>query len=98
MSATKKGLVTLRVTCPRGEVRCKIDLHLRRGSRLLVRKTVTVAGGKSARVTLRLTHSDRRQLVPQRSLKVDAVAAARDVAGNRATTRTHIRLIAPRRR
>jgi hypothetical protein len=96
--ATKKGHVTLRVTCPKGEVRCKVDLRLRRGTRELVRKSLTVAGGKSASVTLRLTRSDRLRLVRVRSLLVDAAAHARDVAGNHATTTTRIRLLAPRRR
>jgi hypothetical protein len=96
--ATKKGLVTLRVACPSGEVRCRVDLRLRRGSRELVRKSLTVAGGKSASVTLRLTRSDRLRLVRVRTLLVDAAARARDVAGNHATTTTRIRLLAPRRR
>jgi hypothetical protein len=96
--ATNKGLVTLRVACPSGEVRCRVDLRLRRGNRQLVRKSLTVAGGKSASVTLRLTRSDRLRLVRVRSLLVDAAASARDVAGNHATTTTPIRLLAPRRR
>jgi hypothetical protein len=96
--ATKKGLVTLRVACPRGEVRCKVDLRLRRGKRQLVRKSLTVAGGKAANVTLRLAPSDRVRLVRVRLLLVDAAASARDVAGNHATTTTRIRLLAPRKR
>jgi hypothetical protein len=96
--ASKKGLVTLRVACPQGEVRCRVDLRLRRGNRQLVRKSLTVAGGKSANVTLRLTRSDRVRLVRLRSLLVDAAATARDVAGNHATTTTRIRLLAPSRR
>ena len=96
--ASKKGLVTLRVACPKGEIRCRVDLRLRRGDRLLVRKSVTVAGGKSANLTLRLTRSDRLRLVRVRTLLVNASAAARDVAGNHATTTTRIRLLAPARR
>ena len=96
--ASKKGLVTLRIACPKGEIRCRVDLRLRRGDRLLVRKSVTVAGGKSANLTLRLTRSDRLRLVRVRTLLVNASAAARDVAGNHATTTTQIRLLAPARR
>jgi hypothetical protein len=98
--ATRKGLVTLRVACPRGEIRCSIDLRLRlrRGKHQLVRKSLSVAGGKSASVTLRLTRSDRLRLVRLRSLFVDATASARDVAGNHATTTTQIQLLAPARR
>jgi hypothetical protein len=94
--ATKQGLVTLRVACPKGEVRCKVDLRLRSGARQLVRNSLTVAGGKSASVTLRLARSDRLRLVRVRSLLVNAAASARDVAGNHATTTTPIRLLAPR--
>jgi hypothetical protein len=96
--ATRKGLVTLRVACPRGEIRCAIDLRLLRGKRQLVRKSLSVAGGKSASVTLRLTRSDRLRLVRLRSLFVDAAASARDAAGNHATTTTQIQLLAPARR
>jgi hypothetical protein len=96
--ATRKGLVTLRVACPRGEIRCTIDLRLRRGKHQLVRKSLSVAGGKSASVTLRLTRSDRLRLVRVRSLFVDAAVSARDAAGNHATTTTQIQLLAPARR
>jgi hypothetical protein len=96
--ASKNGVVTLRVTCPTGEVRCRVDLRLLRGKRQLVRKSLTVSGGKAANVTLRLTRADRLRLVRLRSLLVDAAATARDAAGNHATTKTRIRLLAPRRR
>ena len=92
--------MTLRVACPRGEVRCAIDLRLRlrRGKHQLVHESLSVAGGKSASVTLRLTRSDRLRLARLRSLFVDAAASARDAAGNHATTTTQIQLLAPARR
>ena len=90
--------MTLRIACPSGEVRCKVDLRLRRGKHQLARKSLTVAGGKSASVTLRLARSDRLRLVRLRSLPADVAASARDVAGNHATTTTRIRLLAPARR
>jgi hypothetical protein len=96
--ASAKGLFTLRVACPRGELRCQVDLRLRRGARQLVRKTLTVAGGKSASVTLRLLRSDRLQLVRVGSLLVDAAASTHDAAGNRTTTTTRLRVLAPGRR
>jgi hypothetical protein len=95
--ASAKGLLTLRIACPRGEVRCRVDLRLRRAGHELGRKIVTVAGGKAANVTLKLTRSDRIRLVRLRSLLVDAAATARDTAGNHATTTTRIRLLAPGR-
>ena len=96
--ASRTGRVRLRVTCPRGERRCRTDVRLRLGRSVLARKTVTVAGGKTVKVSLRLTRSARRQLARKRSLKVVVYAIARDAAGNRATTKTRIRLLAPRRR
>jgi hypothetical protein len=96
--ASRKGIVILRVTCPRSERHCFVDLKLRRGGRQLAHRTVTVGGGKTAKVRLHLTRSARRQLRRHRSLLVDVRATARDAAGNRATTTTRIRLLAPRRR
>ena len=98
MRASGTGKVVLRVTCPRGEQRCGIDLRLRLGRRYLARQTVTVRGGQTVKVTLKLTRSARRELDRKRSLRVVAYAYARDAAGNRATTNTRIRLLAPRRR
>jgi hypothetical protein len=96
--ASRTGRVRLRVTCPRDERRCRIEVRLRLGRKYVGRKTVTVAGGRTARVTVKLRRSARRQLSRKRSLKVVAYAIARDAAGNRATTKTHIRLLAPKRR
>jgi hypothetical protein len=97
--ASATGVVTLRVTCPRDEVRCRVQLRLRRGGRQVVlAKVVTVGGGKAANVRLRLMRSERLRLVRVRSQLVDAAATAHDVAGNRATTTTRIRLLAPLRR
>jgi hypothetical protein len=90
--------VTLRVACPRGELRCQVDLRLRLGGRQLVHKTFAVASGKSANVTLRLLRGDRLRLVRTGGLLVDAVATTRDAAGNLATTTTRIRVLAPARR
>jgi hypothetical protein len=93
--ASATGRVTLRVACPRGELRCRVDLRLRRGGRQLVHKTFVVAGGKSANVTVRLLRSDRLRLARAGSLLVDAAATARDAAGNRATTTARVRVLAP---
>jgi hypothetical protein len=95
------GRMKLRVSCPRGEIRCRIDLRLRlrgSGKHQLARTSVTVVGGKSATVSLRLTRADRLRLVRLRAVLVDAAASARDAAGNHATTTTQIRLLAPGRR
>jgi hypothetical protein len=90
--------VTLRVTCPRTEVRCRVEVRLRRRGRQLAVKTLTVAGGKTASLTLRLKSADRVRLGRARSLLVDAATTARDVAGNSRKTTTPIRLLAPNAR
>jgi hypothetical protein len=90
--ATRRGFVKLRVTCPRGERACRIDLRLRRAGSTVARKTFQVAGGKTRRVSLRLSRSARRRLVRSGALLVTALAAARDAAGNRATTRVRLTL------
>jgi hypothetical protein len=95
---SRGGLVKLRVSCPRSERFCRVDLRLRRADSTVARKKFRVAGGKTRRVALRLRRGARRALFGSRTLRVTAVAAARDAAGNRATTRTRIRLLAPRRR
>jgi hypothetical protein len=98
VTTSRKGTVTLRVACPRGEVRCRVDVQLKRKGTRLARATVTVAGGKSANVVLRLTRSARAQLTRARKLSVDALLTARDAAGNQAISKATIRLLAPGRR
>jgi hypothetical protein len=94
---SRGGVVRLRVNCPRGERLCRIELRMRRGGSTLARKDFRVAGGETRRVSLRLRRGARRALVSSSPLRVIAVATARDAAGNRATTRTRIRLVARRR-
>jgi hypothetical protein len=96
--ASKAGTVTLRVACPRSARSCRAQVRLALGRRTLATKTVTVAGGKSRLVTLKLNRSARRDLLRKRSLKATAIVTARDHAGNPATTRTPIRMLAPARR
>jgi hypothetical protein len=85
---SRRGLVRLKVSCPRGERLCRVDLRLRRRGATVARKKFRVAGGETRRVSLRLTRKARRRLVRSGSLRVTAVATARDLAANRATTRT----------
>jgi hypothetical protein len=93
--ASKNGTVTVRVSCPRSEVRCVLDLRLRRGSKRLATAKFTVAGGKTAKVPLRLPRAIRSKLALAGSLGLVTVINARDAASNRRTTKTHIRVLAP---
>jgi hypothetical protein len=96
--ASRAGTVSLRVACPRSARRCRVALRLELRHRVIAKKTVTVTGGKTRKVTLKLTRAVRRELPRKRSLKVTAIATTTDRAGHRATTRTSILLLAPRRR
>jgi hypothetical protein len=96
--ASRTGIVTLRVFCPKSARHCRVDLRLRRAGKRLAQQFVVVGGGKTAKVRLRLTRPARAQLKRARTLFVDAVAATRDDAKRHATTTTRIRLLAPRLR
>jgi hypothetical protein len=96
--ASSSGIVRLRVTCPRGERRCRVRLRLRLHGRYVASKTLTVAGGRTRVFTLKLSRAAHRELARKRALTVTAVAFARDAAGNGATTKTSIRLRSPTRR
>jgi hypothetical protein len=95
---SRRGLIKLTVTCPGSELRCRIDLRVRRPYATVARTEFELAGGNTRRVSLRLNRGTRRRLSRSGSLRATALATARDGAGNRATTRTHIRLLAPKRR
>ena len=92
--ASRAGVVKLRVACPRGERSCRTQLRLRLRRRYVASKTLTIHGGRSRVFALKLNRAARRELSRKRSLKVTAVAVARDAARNRATTKTTIRLLA----
>ncbi len=98
LRASAKGVVTVRVSCPRTEISCRIVVRLAHARHLLARRTVTVAGGRSANVSLQMTKNGRVSLARHRTLMTEVTTTARDAAGNQATTRTRIRLLAPRRR
>ena len=96
--ASRHGTVTFRVRCPRTERRCTITLQLRRGHKAASsRKTVRLAGGKRAKLTLRLTRGVRRYLSTHARLRVKAVTVASDAAHNRKTTRVNVTIRAPKR-
>ena len=96
--ASRRGLIRLQVSCPAAELRCHVDLRVRSARTTVARKSFQVAGGRTRLVALRLNQSTRRRLARAGSLRAVVMAAARDSASNRATTRTSIRLLAPRRR
>jgi hypothetical protein len=95
---TTTGEVLLRATCPRDEQRCRVRLRLRLDGRRVGTRTLVVAGGRTQTFRVRLRRAARLRLMSERSLLVTAESFARDEAGNHATARMAVTLIAPRRR
>ena len=89
---SNKGRFKVRLRCPSTETRCRIVLRIRYRGKTVASKAVTVLGGRTARVTLRLKPSARLALNSNGLLRVTAVTTARDAAGNSATTQTRMRL------
>jgi hypothetical protein len=95
--ASKTGIVKLTVACPGTETSCAVSVRLKRKGVLLARKSITVAGGKSRTLRVRLSLKQRRQLAHDRRMKVTSTLTARDAAGNTKTTNKTITLVAPSR-
>jgi hypothetical protein len=94
LRASKSGTVSFRVKCPATETSCKITLKLKNGGKSAASKTVTVKGGKTVTLTLKLSKTTRA-LLKHGSLKVSAVMTATDAAGNRKTTTRKLTLRRP---
>ena len=90
------GIVRLRVRCPRSEERCRVDVRLRRAGRLIGQKSVTLVGGRTTTVKLRLTRRARTQLARAGSLQVKAVLRLTNGEASPLISRTRVRLLAPR--
>jgi hypothetical protein len=90
------GIVRLQVRCPRSELRCRVDVRLRRGGRPIAKKAITLVGGRTTTVKLRLTRRARAQLARARSLQVKAVLRVTNGEASPVITTTRVRLLAPR--
>jgi hypothetical protein len=95
ITASRKGVVVVRVKCPADEIRCDMNLKLRLRGKTIARTKFTVAGSKTAKVHLKLRRPVRRKLAAAGSLRFSAVLKAHDAAGNHRTTTKHIRVLAP---
>ena len=94
LRASKSGTVSFRVGCPATEQSCTIKLQLKKAGKSAASKTVTVKGGKTVTVTLKLNKATRA-LLKHGSVKVSAVMTATDAAGNRKTTTRKLTLRRP---
>ena len=95
---SRTGAATLHVSCPSGELSCRVRLRLRLGSVDVATRTLSLAGGTTRSFRLRLSRGARLRLARKGSLLVTAVTTSRDAAGNQVTARMAVRLLAPRRR
>jgi hypothetical protein len=96
--ADRKGRITLRVKCPKTEIRCRIDLRLQAKGKRIARSRFVVKGGKTHATVLKLSRKLRRKLARGKSVELVARIIARDAAGNRRTTSTRVRVLPPRKR
>jgi hypothetical protein len=95
---SRKGVVTLKVSCGAAEQRCgKVKLRLQtHGGSTVASTKRSMAKSHTLKFALQLSRSGRRKLVKAHSLVLRAVATTSDQAGNSKTTRTLIRVRAPR--
>jgi hypothetical protein len=92
---SKSGAASLRVGCPSSETSCKIGVALKLGRSTVGNKTITVTGGKTAKLTLRLSRAARRKLARSGRLTLKAVITATDAAHNTSTATLSLKLRAP---
>ena len=94
VKVSKKGTVTLRVTCPTAERECTGILTLRRGahaSKAGAAQFLT-GGGQTALVRVHLSSSTLKLIKRHHPVKVKASAVAHDLDGNAATSTATITL------
>jgi trimeric autotransporter adhesin len=90
--ASKSGVVSIKVTCPRGFTLCAGRLSLSSG---LGRGSFKLHGGRSTTVRVKLPQSAFRRLKKKHSLKVRASATAHDASNRYATVSRTLKLLAP---
>ena len=91
----RNGTVRLRLRCPRTVDECRANVRLRRRGKTLAKRTVTLPGGKTSVVKLRLNRTARARLARAGSLRVKV--RVRVTLGDRKPTITtkRILLLAP---
>ena len=82
VKVNRSRLAGVRVSCPGGETSCVVKVELRRNGRSLGARRITIAGGQSRVVNVRLSRRTAAAVRRNGRLGVKAVVTARDVAGN----------------
>lgn len=91
-SAVRRGIASIVVSCPRTESSCRISVLLRRGPRTIGSAKVTLAGGRSRTLRVRLDARTQRRLRTSRVLRVRCQVTGVDAAGNRSKRTVSVRL------
>jgi hypothetical protein len=94
---SKKGIVTLRVSCPQTERSCAGRLSLTRSLRnahtsKVGNGTFRIGGGQTALVRMHLSASNRKLVKRLHTLTTKATAIATDAAGNTATVKATVKI------
>ena len=110
LRATRKGVVSPRLLCPASEpggcsgrvtlttpAAKKATVAAKKKPLELGKKAFQIAGGKSAKVTIKLSKKGLALLKKRKRLPVTAAIVARDPAGNQKTTKVQLKLTAPKR-
>jgi Ca2+-binding RTX toxin-like protein len=92
---SRARLAGIRVRCPASEVRCSVKVDLKAGRRTLGSRRLTIRGGTSRVVRVKLSKKAFALLKSRRTLRVKAVVTATDAAGNRRRRSVTIALKAP---
>jgi PKD domain len=83
---SRKGTITLRVSCPKGERACNGRLTVRN----VGAKAFHLGGAQTASLRLHVARKAQRTIKRHHRLRVGATAVARDAAGNAGTSRAVI--------
>jgi PKD repeat protein len=94
---SKKGIVTLRVSCPQTERSCAGRLSLTRSlhnahTSKVGNGTFRIGGGQTALVRMHLSASNRKLVKRLHTLTTKATAIATDAAGNTATVKATVKI------
>ncbi len=94
---SKKGTVTIRVSCPKTERSCAGRLALTRSLRnahtsKVGNGTFRIGGGQTALVRMHLSASNRKLVKRLHTLTTKATAIATDAAGNTATVKATVKI------
>ena len=91
-SAVRRGSASIVVSCPPTESACRIAVRLRHERRTAGSAKVTLAGGRSRTLRVRLDARTQRSLRRSRTVRLRCEVTGTDAAGNRSKRTISVRL------